>query len=230
MQGEAWSDLTPDCLSRADKFREKTGKRELDMFQSAKMFVAAAALALAGSVAGAATVGYDAIARGNADGFSNFVIRVSQAVFPAGTISAWNTFIGAIDGGQPGTMGLLVLHDTGSGTYNVVASDSRTVNLGLNAFTSNISVGAGDVLAIWMGHAKVAFDYSGSGAGDGHYSGNGAFPSTPGGAISVNAGTSDRFYSINATVNTSVVPLPATGVLLFGAVGGIAALRRRKSV
>jgi len=196
-----------------------------DMFHSAKVFLAAALLSLVASVSSAATVGYTAQVRGNSDGFSNFAIAMTDAVFSNGVISGWETWVQAIDGNAAtGSMALLVLNDAGGGNYNVVGVDSRTVVAGLNTFTSNITVAAGNILAIWMGDAKVAFDYSGSGAGP--YSNNGAFGAAPGGTIALIAGSSSRYYSIN----TTVVPLPAAGLLLLGALGGLAALRRRKSV
>lgn len=194
------------------------------MFRSAKAFLVAAALSLVASFASAATVGYTAGVRGNTDGYSNFVIAMTDAVFSNGLITGWETYIQAIDfNAQTGSMALMVLRDVGGGNYDVIGVDSQTVSIGLNSFTSNITVAAGDILAIWMGDAKVAFDFSPT--GNGPYSNNGAFGSAPGGTISVAAGSSSRYYSIN----TTVVPLPAAGLMLLGALGGLAALRRRKT-
>ena len=44
-----------------------------------------------------------------------------------------------------------------------------------------------------------------------------------------NQGTRDESWALN-DLNISAVPLPAGGLLLLGALGGLAALRRRKSV
>lgn len=194
------------------------------MFRSAKAFLVAAALSLVASFASAATVGYTAGVRGNTDGYSNFVIAMTDAVFSNGLITGWKTYIQAIDfNAQTGSMALMVLRDVGGGNYDVIGVDSQTVSIGLNSFTSNITVAAGDILAIWMGDAKVAFDFSPT--GNGPYSNNGDFALAPGGTISVAAGSSSRYYSIN----TTVVPLPAAGLMLLGALGGLAALRRRKT-
>lgn len=195
------------------------------MFRSLKMFFVATAMTLFASMSSAATTGYDAQVRGATDGYSNFVIAMTDAVFSSGQVSAWETYIQYIDGNAAtGTMALVVLQSAGAGIYNVVGVDTRTVTTGLNSFTANITVAAGDILAIWMGNAKVAYDLDPTGMGP--YSNNGAFVAAPGGQISLNAGSSSRYYSINATV----VPLPAAGLMLLGALGGLAALRRRKSV
>lgn len=193
------------------------------MFHSAKVFLAAALLSLVATVSSAATVGYTAQVRDNTDAYSNFVIAMTDAVFSNGLVTGWETYIQAIDGSNA-QMALMVLKDVGGGNFDVVAVDTRTVTMGLNSFSSSITVAAGNILALWMGDAKVAFDFSPTGTGP--YSNNLAFASAPGGTISLSAGGSSRYYSIN----TTVVPLPAAGLLLLGALGGLAALRRRKSV
>ncbi len=187
-------------------------------------------LALLGGTAHAATVGYAATDRALADGYSNFAIAMTSAVFSTGTVTAWETFIEAINGNaMTGTVSLLVLNDVGSGNYDVVGIDTRTVGVGLNSFTTSIQVSAGNILAILMGDAKVSYDLLGNNStGPDPYSPNGAFGTLPGvgNTIALNEGGTERIYSINAT---AVVPLPVGGLLLLGALGGLAALRRRKT-
>jgi len=112
---------------------------------------------------------------------------------------------------------------------NVVAIDTRTVGVGLNSFLSSINVTSGNILAVLMGDAKVSYDLVGTGSniiGPDPYSPNGAFGVLPlvGNTIALNAGGTQRQYSIIAAI-----PLPAGGLLLFGALGGLALLRRRKT-
>jgi hypothetical protein len=199
------------------------------MFHRAKMFAAAALLSVTASVASAATVGFAATDRATADGFSNFAIALSGAVFSTGSVNSWETWIERIDGNlATGTMSLLVLDDVGGGNYDVVGIDTQTVGLGFNSFMSNIHVTSGNILAILMGTAKVSYDLIGANnVGSDPFSLNGAFGVLPGvgDTIALNAGVTNRQYSIQATV----VPLPASGLLLLGALGGFAALRRRKT-
>jgi hypothetical protein len=192
------------------------------------ILASAVAAVLSVGAASAATIGYTASDRALADTFSDFVIVLNQAAFSTGVISAWDVFIEAIDGNAgSGQMALVVLQETVPGTFNVVASDTRTVVAGINNFTgTSIAVATGQILAIWMGTAKVSYE-NGADGGD-LYSNNGSFGSAPVGTIGIANGGIDRLYSIEATV--SAVPLPATGLMLLGALGGIAALRRRKSV
>ncbi len=180
--------------------------------------------------ASAVTVGNAATDRALADGFSNFAIAFTNQVFPTGTITAWETFIESIDNqASTGSMGLLVLEDQGSNIFKVKGADFRTVSLGLNSFSpTSISVNAGEILAIGMGDAKVSYDLINQPSGPDPFTANGALVGAPsiGDFLSLTLGSTDRTYSINATV--SAVPLPAALPLFVTALAGLGFMSRRR--
>lgn len=201
-----------------------------------KKTVLAVALALGTMVGGAATaatvnVGDAAINRQLSDGFSNFVVGFTNENFVDGTLTGWEVYVERINGNaSSGSLALLVLTSIGGGNYQVTGIDTRTVQVGLNTFTSSIATTATSILGVFMGTAKVSYDLISQPSGPDVYNGNGAVssPLSVGSTVALTAGSTDRIYSINATV--APVPLPAAGFLLIGALGGLAALRRRKMV
>jgi len=188
--------------------------------------------AVFGGVASATTVtvGNAPINRALADGFTNFALGFTGISFIRGTLTGWDVFIESITGNAAtGTMALMVLADLGGGNYQVQGVDARTVGLGLNSFTgTSISTLATDILGVFIGSAAVSYDVNNQPSGPDLYTNNGAFSFAPvtGDTITLTAGSTDRTYSLQATV--AAVPLPAGGLLLIGALGGLAALRRRK--
>ena len=166
-------------------------------------------------------IGNDAIARSVTDSYSNFSMALLTEVVPAGGghLTAWETYIGV---GDQGSMALLFLEDKGSNNYDVKFVDERTVGLGLNSFSASGALEAGWIMGIWMGAAKVSFDYI---AGpDTTYTANGALATTPtvGDTVAYTGKITDRIYSINATVPDAGTTISLLGMGLIG----LAAIRR----
>lgn len=182
-------------------------------------------LAIAGlaSSAQALTIGNDAIDRADNDSYSNFSMALLTEVVPAGGgyLTAWETYIAA---GAQGSMALLFLEDKGSNTYEIEFVDERVVDLGLNSFSASAFLEEGWIMGIWMGSAKVAFDYI---AGpDTTYTSNGALGSAPtvGQTVGYTGTITDRIYSINATVPDAGTTISLLGMGIFA----LAAISRRK--
>lgn len=202
------------------------------MFRKTVLAATLAVAALAGGTASAATVtvGNAATNRALADGFSNFAIGFTNIGFVEGTLTAWDVYIERIvPNAATGTVALLVLSDLGGGSYKVNGVDARSASLGLNSFAGlSIATLATDILGVFIGTAKVSYDLINQPSGPDVFTGNNVFTGAPneGDILTLTAGSTSRIYSVNATV--SPVPLPAGGLLLIGALGGLAALRRRK--
>ncbi|MBD5778860.1 VPDSG-CTERM sorting domain-containing protein [Pelagicoccus sp. NFK12] len=176
------------------------------------------------SSAQAITIGNDAIDRTHGDGFSNFSMALLTEVVPAGGayLTGWETYI---EYGAQGNMALLFLEDKGSNNYEVKFVDERTVALGLNSFSASGALDAGWIMGIWMGTAKVSFDYV-SGP-DTTFTANGVLGSAPtvGQTVAYTGNITDRVYSINATVPDAGATISLLGIGLIG----LAAVSRRKS-
>lgn len=135
-------------------------------------------LLAASSAAQALTVGNDPVPRSIYDGWSNFVLKLETEVIPSnGTLTQWEVNVAT-----PGRLALLVW-DAGTGCEplpagvphntagtdcqaSIVAVDERTVTPGLNTFSTNLAVQAGQTLGLWIEQARVYFDWE---LGDGEY-------------------------------------------------------------
>jgi hypothetical protein len=172
-----------------------------------------ATLALCTRIAGAAViVGNDPIDRTISDGWAHFVLNLQTEVIPIdGTITGWEVFAA-----NDGDLGLLVF-DAGN---RVVAAEARTVAAGLNSFTTSLAVSAGNTLGLWLGDARVDYDYN---LGDfvSWCASNGCAPNMPAvgdvWVLPTQGDSPQRTYSVRATV----VPEPGTVLLLGLALGAI---------
>jgi hypothetical protein len=140
------------------------------------LFVATALFAQYASAA-SVTIGNDPVPRTVSDGWREFVLKLETDVIPSdGVLTQWE-----VNAATPGKLGLLIWsagtgcdplpagtpHNT-AGTNcqaTIVAVDERTVTPGLNTFTTNIEVQAGQTLGLWIEQASVYFDYE-LGAGE----------------------------------------------------------------
>ncbi|MEM9540275.1 MAG: hypothetical protein AAGA60_12340 [Cyanobacteria bacterium P01_E01_bin.42] len=151
-----------------------------------------------------AIIGNEAIDRSVYDGWSNFVLGLTNEVFAeAGTVSEWKVYVN-----NPGSVGMLLLRQQVDSTYKIIGSDIETAKAGLNQFTftpkegGSAKVETGDILGLYIGSAKVDFD-SGTDDKVGWCGGNGCITNVntqlaAGQTISINH--ANRRYSANATV------------------------------
>jgi hypothetical protein len=108
---------------------------------------------------------------------------------------------------------------------NVLFSDSFTVASGINTFLTNLDLSPGAVV-------YALFDYNGFTGDTAHFS---YIDGYAGGQSFFESGVWDTsFVSLDHRFianfsDASPVPLPAGGLLLIGALGGLALIRRRKS-
>lgn len=175
-------------------------------------------------------VGDAAIARANADSYSNFSMALlTKSVPTSGIIESWETWAA-----NDGTMALLFLKSTGVNQYSVEFVSTQAVVEGINQFVAGpdfaaATIQAGWILGIWMGDAKVEFDFVGDST---TYTGSGDLLTAPtvGQTINYTGDLTGRTYSINAQL--APVPEPATVVVwsLLGVAASVATWQRRKAV
>lgn len=191
-------------------------------------FAVALSAAAPDAEAGTVVVGAAATDRALADSFSDFAIAFTDTIFPTGTITGWEVFIERFDGTDR-QVGLLVLEQVSGNNYKVNGIDLRTVGLGLNlSGPVSIDVTAGEILAVFMADAKVSYDLINQPSGDDIFTANGAIAVTPtlGQTLSLSQGSTERIYSINATV--SQIPVPAALPLLLSGLAGLGFVARRR--
>ena len=191
-------------------------------------FVASVGSAQAASI----TVGNAVVDRSTADTWSNFVLALpSESFTTAAVVTNWSVFTNTI-----GDLGLLILRAAAGSNYQVIGADFETIaSVGFNSFTFNADTGtssvmAGDILGLYIGSAKVDFDYIAGGTAKWCGS-SGCITDVntqlaAGQEITFSGGPQDRVYSVNA----SAVPLPAAAWLFGSALIGLVAVARRKAV
>lgn len=194
--------------------------------------VGATLVLMAGTVQAATMVGNDAIDRASADGWSEFVLGLTSETFTAaGTVTDWQVYAA-----NTGTLGMLLLRNTGGNDYQVVGVDNETITTaGLNNFaftpdSGSAQVQAGDILGLYIGSAKVDFDLPDSSDSVNWCSGTGCASGgvDAGATVSLTGGPQNRTYSANVTL--SEVPLPAAAWLFGSALVGFMGVSRRKRV
>ena len=102
--------------------------------------------------------GGPAIQRNNIDTFQDFAIVFPDQVFPEGTVTRWSVYIGSLS--TDNRVAFLALEEVQVDTWEVKAIDIRTVALTSNTFDTNITIEPGWVLGLYMGQAKVSFDFA----------------------------------------------------------------------
>lgn len=189
--------------------------------------IIAAMIFMLGSQAHAIVIGNDAIDRGDADGRNNFAIAMGSDIFPDGQIEEWSVFVQSVSAFGTNTVALLILEDQGANQWEVVATDYQVVVQGLNTFNVAIQVSSGQVLGAFMSNARVSvLNQNGIGIPatvDQTFS----LGTQPGMGTLLFGANNDlqRIYSLNARL----VPLPASGFLLLGAMAGLVWIRRRNA-
>ncbi len=195
------------------------------MFKS--IFSAAAlTLALAGG-ASAATVFSD-----NFDGYgSSTVLNAGDAVF----LGVWKTTSGTVDylAPPPASFSNLCL-GTGScvdldgstgvaGVFSTVASFAAgSYELAIELFGSGRGTTESVTISLGSWSTTIANILSGDNSSQTF-----SFTTSGGNLSFANAG-GDNIGAVLSSVELAAVPVPAAGFMLFGALGGLAALRRRR--
>lgn len=165
----------------------------------------------------AGIIGNDAVNRATSDGWSNFVLGLTTETFTtAGTVTNWNVYTN-----NAGSLGMLLLRNTGANNYTVIGADFESVSAGLNSFTFNADTGssnvlAGDILGLYIGSAKVDFDYNSNNDIVNWCGNNGCVSNLSqldaGQSLTLSGGPQGRSYSANVSVAVSE---PST-IALFG--------------
>lgn len=178
----------------------------------------------------AATIGAAATDRSSADGWSNFVLGLTSENFTTdGTVTDWSVYTN-----NAGTLGMLLLRPTTGSNYEIIGADFQNANAGLNTFsftadTGTASVMAGDILGLYIGTAKVDFDFTAGGIAN--WCGGSNCIADPvsgiiaGETLELTGGPQNRVYS----ANVNAVPLPAAAWLFGSAILGLVAAKRRKA-
>lgn len=177
------------------------------------------------------------------------VITPNWAIF-AGGLPGWTTTSGGIEIQTAGTVGLTPYDGAhyaeldGNTNYTM----SQTVTLGVGRYTMSFAYSprlanaATNAVAYTLGSNLLGslFVSSVAGPGTAPVTAVGAwtlittnFTVTTAGQYDLSfagGGSSDSYGGFVDAVNIAAVPVPAGGLLLLGALGGITALRRRKSL
>jgi len=177
----------------------------------------------------AGIIGNDAINRSTSDGWSNFVLGLTTETFTtAGTVTDWNVYTN-----NAGTLGMLLLRNTGANNYTVIGADFETASAGLNSFSFNADTGssnvlAGDILGLYIGSAKVDFDYNSNNDVVNWCGNNGCVSSLSqldaGQSLTLSGGPQGRSYSANVSVAVSE---PATFALFGLSLIGLGFVRKQ---
>lgn len=186
------------------------------------------------TVINSSVVGNDAINRSQSDTWSNFVLGLKTETFTtAGTVSDWSVYTN-----NTGTLGMLILRNTGADNYQVIGADFETVSTaGINNFTFNPDTGsanvmAGDILGLFIGSAKVDFDYNANSDVVNWCGNNGCISDysqlDAGQTLSLTGGPQGRSYSANVSLVASVTE-PASLALFGLGLAGLGFCRKQQA-
>ena len=174
--------------------------------------------------------GGPAIQRNNVDSFQDFALVFPDQVFPSGTVTRWSVYIGSLfdsslSNGIDDRVAFLALEEVALDTWKVKAVDIRTVALTSNTFDTNITIEPGWILGLYMGEARVSYDFSTNAQTVFNSPSNGG-PTTAGlgSAISVGniftaSGTLNRTYSYQVEFEESLPNTVSVPVTLWSLLG-----------